>query len=121
MASRIKKFFKRFQYAFEGLYAGLKYDKSIRMQFLIGCCVLLFGVWIKFSIQEWMWIFVLVFFVIIIELLNSALEQLVNLVSPQYSAQAKVIKDLGAAAVFMAALLALIVGLLLVGGKLYGI
>ncbi|MGL5540246.1 MAG: diacylglycerol kinase family protein [Erysipelotrichaceae bacterium] len=118
MVSLISRLLKKFGYAFEGLWVALKRDFSVRLQFGIGIATLFVAWYLEFTVMQLAIVLILIFNVIVIELLNSALEQLVNLVSPQYSPHAKVIKDLGAAAVLMASLLALIIGLMIVGGKL---
>ena len=59
-----------------------------------------------------------IFFVIMLELINTVLEALVDLVSPEVKDEAKVAKDVSAAAVLFAAFVSVIVGVLLFGPKL---
>ncbi len=73
---------------------------------------------LKFNITEWILLLITVFFVLIFELLNTALESIVNLVSPEVKSEAKVAKDVSAAAVLFASLLSVIIGIFLFGPKL---
>lgn len=118
MVSQVKKWLNKFKYAFEGLYAALKFDKSIRLQFTIGLLTCIVGLIIGLSAFEWLLVVMMIFLVITVEIINSAIEQLVNMVSPNYSPQAKIVKDLGAAAVLMVSALAVVIVLFIIGGRI---
>ena len=89
------------------------------MQVWIGAIVIGFGFWYSLSLLEWLWVSFAIGLVIFSELMNTAIEQTVDLVvglSPDPLARR--IKDLAAGCVFVAALLAVVVGLLTFGPHL---
>lgn len=68
--------------------------------------------------SEWLWIVAAITFVLVAELFNTALELLVDLVSPGYNKAAGIVKDLASAAVLLAAVFAVIVALIIFTPKL---
>lgn len=69
--------------------------------------------------MEWALIFIVIGSVIALEFVNSALEEVVDMVCPQYHKSAKKIKDYAAAAVLLMSIVAAIVGVIIIGGKLW--
>lgn len=118
MISYLKRLINKFANAFRGIAHGIKHDRSIGFQCLIGIAVLIFGFLYEFTISEWMFILLLICLVIAAEFFNSAIEKCVDLISPQYNELAKIIKDYGAAAVFVVSLSAFVVGILILKGAL---
>lgn len=114
----LKKYINKFRYAFAGFFDGISKDSSIRLQCCIGLIVL--GVCFFLPIQLWEWIVILfaIGIVIALEFINSAIETVVDMISPQYSAGAKKVKDYAAAAVLVISIIAAIAGLLIIGGKI---
>lgn len=114
----MQKFFNSFKYAF----SGLSYAFRTQFNFKFHTVALLFtGIagWIlKLSTLEWLWITVAIALVLLSELLNTAIEVLVDLVSPAYHEKAKIVKDVSAGAVLIAAVFALVVGLIIFIPKL---
>jgi diacylglycerol kinase len=76
------------------------------------------GAWLGLAARDWALIIVAVAMVWMAEFINTALEAVVDLASPQYHPLAKVGKDVGAAAVLIAAGAAVIIGLLILGPPL---
>ena len=68
---------------------------------------------LSFSLIEWVLLIFTIFFVLSLELVNSALEVTVNLASPEVKEEARIAKDISAASVLLAAVLAVVVGLIL--------
>ncbi len=85
----------------------------MQTHFFMGILALLSGAVLGLNLSEWTLLFFVIFFVIILELFNTGLENLVDMVSPNIQAKAKVAKDVSAAAVLCAAVLSIIVGTLL--------
>ncbi|MEF9961027.1 MAG: diacylglycerol kinase [Erysipelotrichaceae bacterium] len=112
------KVIHKFQYAFNGLFHGIFHDFSIRLQVILGVITIIAGILLNFNVNEWVVVIMLIFLVIGIEFINSALEHVVDFVSPQYHDEAKIIKDYGAAAVLCISLAAFIVACIIIGGKL---
>lgn len=100
----------RFGHAFSGLRFCLQ-DKSIRFQLLLALCAILAGFLLRIETGEWLWVLAACFLVLITETVNSCLEKTVDYISPKKSPQARQIKDMAAAAVFLSALFAFFVAI----------
>ena len=106
----MKWFVGRFKYAFSGLYYALK-DKSIFLQFLFACPVILAGIYFRLSLVEWLLVILCITLVLVLEILNSCIEHLVDYISLDRNENAKRIKDMAAAAVFLVSFFSLLIGL----------
>jgi diacylglycerol kinase len=104
---------KSFKFAFEGIKAVFKKEPNLRIHFIFAIIALVTAFLLGFSTIEWLILAFTIFFVLILELLNTALEALVDLVSPEIKPEAKIAKDVSAAAVFLAAILSVVVGIVL--------
>jgi len=108
-----KKFKKSFVFALNGLKIIIKKEQNFRIHFLIGAIVVILG--ILFQIRPWEWIALLlmIFFVLVLEIVNTVTERVVDMLKPRVHTYAKEIKDLMSAAVLIAAVLSIIVGLII--------
>ena len=118
MISFLKKYIHKFQYAFAGLFDGICKDASIRLQVLLAMGVVIVCLFLPFSVIEWSILLILIGLVIALEYINSSLETIVDMVSPQYSEGAKKAKDYAAAAVLVMSLVAAVIGIAMIGGKI---
>lgn len=107
----MKRFFKSFVYAFKGLAYTFRTQLNFKLHCVSTIMVILLGLYTKLAIVEWLWVALAVTLVLVLELINTAIEMLVDLVSPQQHPQAGAIKDIAAAAVLIAAFLAVVVAL----------
>ncbi|MCS6991887.1 MAG: diacylglycerol kinase family protein [Chitinophagales bacterium] len=98
--------------ALAGLVAAWRTELSLRVEAAIAVVVIGLGWWLEVSRTDWLWIVAAIAWVFICEYVNTALERLVDTVSPGYSAQAGHIKDVASAAVLIAAAAAALIGLL---------
>lgn len=103
----------RFRYAWAGIRYGLVEDKSIRLQFILGCLAILVSAFFHISPQDWLWIGLAITLVIMAEIFNSCIEKTVDYISLERNPKAKVIKDMAAGAVLVASLFALVVALII--------
>ena len=101
---------QKFLVAMKGAGIPFKTESSIRIQFFIGVAALALGFYLGISRMDWLWIIMAITIVLITETMNTAIEKLVDLVSPGYNQIAGLVKDIAAGAVFMAAVAALIIG-----------
>ena len=109
-----QKFLKGFDYAYEGLVYAINHEKNMKFHILASVLVLVGSLFFNLSRIEMMFLVFAIVFVISLELLNTALEEAVNLASDgKYSKMAKAAKDVSAAATFVAAINALFVGYLI--------
>ncbi len=115
----LKKYKNKFQYALQGLWYGSTHDRSIQLHTLIAFFVI--GICIPLRLSAWEWCFIIgaILLVLAFELVNSAIEGIVDFISPDYHKEAKKIKDYAAGSVLLISLLAAIVGIYIIGGKLW--
>lgn len=102
-----------FKYAFEGLLVALNEEPNLKFHFLIGLLVIILSLLLNISKQDWIVIFILIGFVIAIELTNTAIEAVVDHFVEKEHPGAKLSKDISAGAVLVAALTAAIVGIII--------
>lgn len=107
----MKKFLKGFTYAWNGLTYAFATQINFKFHVFAAIIIIALGLYLNLSHAEWLWICSAILFVLIVELLNTAIEILVDLVSPGYDPKAGIIKDISAAAVLITALFAVIVSL----------
>jgi diacylglycerol kinase len=117
-ASFIKKFFMKFKYSYEGLVDGVKHDFSIQLQFMLGFIAILIAILLGFTDLEWCILILCIALVISMEYINSSIESIIDRFDPSWHMLTKQAKDLGSAAVLFSAILAGIVGLILVARHL---
>lgn len=103
---------KSFKFAFKGLQLVLK-ENNFQVHLLCTFLVLVAGFTFNLTAYAWLWISSAVFLVFISETINTAIEHLVNLVSPDYNELAGKVKDLAAGAVLLASVYAFIVGVII--------
>lgn len=109
----MKRFLKGFVYAFNGLVYTFRTQLNFKIHCFSAIFVVLFGLYAKLSSREWLWIALAIAIVLILELVNTAIETLVDLVSPHQQPKAGHIKDVAASAVLVAAFLALTIALII--------
>ena len=109
-----QKFLKGFDYAYEGLVWAINHEKNMKFHLLALAILLVASLFFNLSRVEMITLVFAVCFVLGFELLNTSIEQAVNLASAgKYSPFAKASKDLSAAATFIAALNAIFVAYLI--------
>ena len=108
----IKKQIDSFKYSFEGIFTALKSECHLQIHSVILILVLVAGWYFEISTSEWIYCLLCFALVISAELFNSAIEAIVDLVSPDFHPLAKKTKDISAGAVLFSAIVAAIVGLI---------
>jgi len=104
-----------FKYAFSGWWYVLRTQRNAWIHALATCTVIALGVNFNISLQSWAILFLAIGLVWTAEFVNTALEAVVDLASPEMHPLAQVGKDVGAAAVLIAALVAALIGLMVLG------
>lgn len=110
---------RSFVHAFHGWGYVLRTQQNAWIHAVISLCVLALGFWLHISALEWAILILTMAMVWAAEILNTSIEAVVDLASPSRHPLAKVGKDVGAAAVLIAALAAALIGLLILGPPLY--
>ena len=105
--------YKSFGYAFEGIFTGIKKERNMKIHCLAMLCVIVAGLVLQISIAEWCICLVLFGLILSLELVNTAVEAVVDLVTEEKKPLAKIAKDTAAGAVLIAAIMAAGAGLLI--------
>jgi diacylglycerol kinase len=108
----IKKRWDSLKFAFNGLVILFKEEHNARIHFVVAVCAIIAGFVLKISPYEWISIIFAIGFVIALEAVNSAIENMADFVSPAKDERIKRIKDLSAAGVLIGAVAALAAGLI---------
>jgi diacylglycerol kinase len=105
----IIKCLRSFRYAFHGIYQVTKNENNAKIHLLASGMVIGTGCYFKIDAKDWLWLLLAITLVWITEAVNSSIEKLVDMVSPEYHPIAGKVKDIAAGAVLIAAFFALAV------------
>jgi len=115
LVSRIQSF----RHAFRGWFYALRTQRNAWIHSAIATIVFILGIWLRLSPLDWAIIILTIAMVFAAEFMNTAIEAVVDLASPETHPLAKIAKDVGAASVLVAALAAILIGLLILGPPLW--
>ncbi len=107
-----------FGYAARGIAYAWRTQRNVRIQTAIAVLVIAAAVWLRVGALEWALLVTAIAVVLASELLNTAIEALVDMVSPHANPLAGAVKDACAAAVVVAVIGAVLIGLLVLGPPL---
>ncbi len=113
MGHNVSRLRKSFGFAFKGIRVVFATQQNFRIHVVAGCIVGVCGIFAKLTSAEWSIITISVFLVLSMEVMNSAIEKMVDFVSPGFHEQAGLIKDISAGAVLLSAMAAAIAGLII--------
>ncbi|MEG1745449.1 MAG: diacylglycerol kinase family protein [Raoultibacter sp.] len=114
----ITSFFGSFRFAFQGIATAFREGRNIRVQALIALLACILGFCFRIDPLSWIALLLCIGAVLSAECVNTALEDLVDLVSPQYHPLAKSVKDMAAGAVLILSLVSCAVGIIIFGTAL---
>ena len=106
----MRKLLKAFEYAFNGLFIFFTRERNGQIQLGIALIILAVGYTLRISRGEWIIVLGCIGSVLSLEMLNSAIEKICNLIQPGYHPSIKAIKDISAGAVLFASLISAIIG-----------
>ncbi len=115
MINWIKRTSRKFTNAMKGMVVMVKEEKSLWVHLFATLVVIVMGFVFNISTGEWIAVIFAVVLVIGFEILNTAIEYLVDIVSFEYNVKAKKIKDVAAMATLIVTIGAVIIGLLIFG------
>ena len=98
---------------------AFKEEPNFRIHVVATIMVIAAGLYFKLSTTEWLAIVIVIGLVLLTELLNTAIENIADFISPERHEKIKTIKDIAAAAVLISAIVALVVGLLVFVPKVF--
>ncbi|MCK9160498.1 MAG: diacylglycerol kinase family protein [Bacteroidaceae bacterium] len=109
----IKKRIKSFGYAYKGIISYITNEHNAWIHLGISVFVILAGLFFHLTKAEWIIVIFCIGFVLTAEAFNTAIERLVNIVSPEHNPSAGNVKDIAAGAVLISAITAAIIGLII--------
>ena len=105
--------YKSFGYAFEGIFTGISKERNMKIHCTMALLVILAGIYFKIDSTQWCICLILFGLVMSLELVNTAVEAVVDLVTEERKPLAKIAKDTAAGAVLIAAIMSAIIGLII--------
>ena len=119
MTEFIRSRLHSFRYAISGWWHVIRSQRNAWIHAVVSIAVVLVSFWLRLEPRDWAVIILAIALVWTAEFINTALEAIVDLASPQRNHLAKIGKDVGAAAVLIAALASVVIGLLILGPPLW--
>ncbi|MBE4908019.1 diacylglycerol kinase family protein [Bacillus luteolus] len=110
------RFVKSFSFATEGLIHAIKRERNLQIHLVISVFVVGLSFYLNITKMEWSIIIILIGGMLSLELMNTAMERVVDLVTKEYHPLAKAAKDVAAAAVLVFALISVVVGIIIFSG-----
>ena len=108
-----------FRCAFSGIWYTVKTQRNAQIHLSIAAAIFILGLVLKLNLTEWAILTLTTGFVISVEMLNTVAEAAMDYSTSEFNPQVKIVKDVAAGAVLVAAITAVLVGLLILGPPLY--
>lgn len=108
-----------FSFAWNGIVEAIKTECNFQFHLIAAVLVIIAGFLLHLSLIEWIMIVMVIGLVLTVELINSAIEKIIDYVKPEIHPAAKIIKDTSAGAVLIVAIIAVIIGSIIFIPKLY--
>ncbi|MBL1228500.1 diacylglycerol kinase family protein [Enterococcus sp. BWB1-3] len=117
-----KHFVASLEFALQGIRTVFKEERNMRTHLLAAIAAVIFGFVFKLSAGEWLWLILSIFLVFVVEIINTAFENVVDMVTDfHFHPIGKKIKDMAAGAVLITALFSMFVGLIIFLPKFWGL
>lgn len=107
-----------FGHAFRGWWYVLRTQRNAWIHGVVAVAVVIVGLWLRLHPRDWAVLILTITMVFAAEFINTAIEAVVDLATQEHHPLAKIGKDVGAAAVLISALAAILIGLLILGPPL---
>lgn len=108
----MKNLQRSFAYAITGIKLSLK-QRNFKIQVLLAFLVVLAGFYFQITLPEWCILLVCIALVLSLEMVNTAIEHFVDLVSPDHHKTAGIVKDVAAGAVLFSSIISAIIGVII--------
>lgn len=108
-----KSLSKSFGYALEGFLHTLRYNRNLRIHLAIALAVVILSIFFRINKYEMSILGVAILLVISSEMINTSIEEMVNLITQEHRKEAKIAKDVAAGMVLVASMGSVIIGLLI--------
>ncbi len=110
---RFKRLAKSFKYAFKGFKKVFFEEQNFRIQIIIALFVVALGFYFRIKSFEWIILAFVIGLVMILEMVNSAVERTADILKPRIHSYTKEVKDIMAAAVMLASVISVIIGVII--------
>jgi len=110
---KAKRLIKSFRYAIKGLSKIFYEEQNLRVQSFFGLFALLLAYYFKITQIEWIVLILTISLVVLMEIINSAVERVADILKPRIDEYVKEIKDITAAAVMFASVVSVIIGIII--------
>jgi len=114
-----KSVFDSFRHAFNGIKSAFTTEYHMVIHSYFAVAVIISGVLFQISYIEWLICLLLIGLVFVLELVNTAIESIVNMITTEYNFYAKVAKDTAAGAVLVMSIISAIIGLIIFVPKFF--
>ena len=115
-----KHFIRSFEFALTGIKTVYREERNMRTHTIAGILTIIAGFIFRLNRGEWLWILLSIFLVLVMEMINTAFENVVDMVTDfHFHSIGKKIKDMAAGAVLLTACFAIIVGMFIFLPKIY--
>ncbi|MFC3882962.1 diacylglycerol kinase family protein [Bacillus songklensis] len=111
--SKKPRLVKSFRYAIEGILSALKTERNMKIHAAAAVLVVIAGCYFRITLSDWVILIIVMGGVFSLELINTAIEKNVDLITKDYHPLAKTAKDAAAGAVFIYAVVSVIAGVLI--------
>ncbi|MGM0217001.1 diacylglycerol kinase family protein [Enterococcus sp. AZ126] len=117
-----KHFIASLEFALQGIKTVFKEERNMRTHFIMGVLAIIIGFVFRLAISEWLWLLLAIFLVLVMEIINTVFENVVDMVTDfHFHPIGKKIKDMAAGAVLLTTGFAVVVGVLLFVPKFWQI
>jgi diacylglycerol kinase len=110
---RFSSFRESLKHAVNGLSYAIKNEKNFQNEIVVACLVLVAMIYYRVTPSEMIVLFLVIMGVLVMELLNTVMERIADILKPKVHPYVRVIKDLMAASVLVSSILAIIIGLII--------
>jgi diacylglycerol kinase len=107
-----KSIITSFKVAFAGIYYALKYNRNIRIHFIAAFLVIIAAIYFKVNPFEMGILGIMILLVICTEMINTSIEEVINLLVNEHRLEAKIAKDVSAGMVLLTSIGSVIIGIL---------
>ena len=106
---------KSFKYALKGIFTALTICRNLKIHYLLAVIAIVAGFYFQIGRLEFVIVLLTITLVVTLEMMNTAIEKVVDLLTEKYHILALIAKDVAAGAVLIASVIALIIGALIFG------
>jgi diacylglycerol kinase len=121
MIINIKKRIHSFGYALNGIFYAVKNETHLKIHIVIALFVCTLGFLLNISIIEWAICLLCIGLVIGMELINTAIERVMDLISPEKNDIVGKVKDIAAGAVLVCAIVSFVIGIIIFGTRIFAL